>query len=255
MAPPRPRPHPSHRSFAPPYGRRGVDGAAPTASPSQPRSSCSRHQVGDPPPVARPRASSPSCCSRSRWASARPRRSSASSTACCCGRCRSPRPTGSSCAWGAVPRVRRRRTRRSPTSSTGARTRASASSRRSARELHRHRRPRAGALAGHAVTANYFRVLGVAPALGRAFTADEERARRAARRRPRPRLLAAPLRRRPRVLGAVDHAERRPATVVGVAPPRSSTRRRADVSCRAHRLDARPPRRVPRPSSAVSGRA
>ena len=74
-------------------------------------------------------------------------------------------------------------------------------------------------LAGSLVTANYFRAFGVAPALGRAFGAEEERAAPA----PVAVLSDGLWRRRfgadPSVVGKVLTLDGKAVTVVGVAPP------------------------------------
>ena len=72
-------------------------------------------------------------------------------------------------------------------------------------------------------TSELFRVFGVAPALGRAFTEEETRPGRTRRRHPRPRLLAAVVWRRPR---------RHRTTVgdAGMARSRSSASRLQDFA-------------------------
>ena len=76
----------------------------------------------------------------------------------------------------------------------------------------------AARLDGRVVDAEFFRVLGVAAALGRTFL-PRRTARRPTRRRAQPRPLAAPLRRRPRRRRTDDRPQRRSRyTIVGVMP-------------------------------------
>ena len=135
-----------------------------------------------------------------RSASAPPARSSAWSTACCCGRCRIPEPDRScastrSCRSTAASRSRR------PLSSTGAQQNTSferiVASQTRHGDARRQRRRRADQQT-RSVSWDFFELLRVAPALGRAFTAGRRRSRQEQRRHPQPRHVAAAVRRRPR---------------------------------------------------------
>ena len=66
-------------------------------------------------------------------------------------------------------------------------------------------------------SANLFPLLGVAPALGRTFTADEDAAKGEGRS-IKPRLMATPVRRIPGILGQTVEIDGASSQVIGVMP-------------------------------------
>ena len=138
---------------------------------------------------------------RWRWASARTRQSSASSTRCSCARCLT-RPGQTGAAFGRqsasaadvhlVPEFPR--LARAEHSLFGDR-------RDAVSQPQPDGRGRARTLSGRAVSAEFFDVLGVKPALGRSFLAEEDRPGANRVGDHQSRLVAAPLRVGPAILG------------------------------------------------------
>ena len=170
-------------------------------------------------------ASPRSASSRWRSASAPAPRSSAPSTRSCSSRCRIRRPSAIVTIWDVGRDGRpldvtfgtyRELVERSRTFDALAVMRPWQPTLTGAAEPER--------LDGQRVSANYFRVLGVRPALGRDFRPSDDRAQRSRRRDPERRALAPALRRRSARSSDARSCSTTTATrVIGVMPPASRT--------------------------------